>query len=156
MCLSHIFAQSNSKSVYVYCSHLQQLLATALKLLWLRMSSGHICVISNTHYTVSHGGLEVDVPQKLLKMIDNKPVLKMVATHYKLYQLITGTPEASHCSLMKNDCIKQLEKLRNEASGLLQPPNIGAANIFLDEDEDATDPDNIPCRQPPGRGGRAL
>jgi hypothetical protein len=114
-----------------------------------RVHMSNIKVVSKTTWTISHGGLEVDVPDKLMKLIDGQPFLKMSATHYKLTKLVCGSVEKlpHNATLAGNPGLKQLKQLRNTAQGLGAPEVPAAANSLLD-DEDEADGDDIPARQP--------
>jgi hypothetical protein len=111
----------------------------------------HISVESKTQWTISHGGFEIDVPAKLIKMIENKPFLRMQATHYKLAKLVCGHEQAlpHNRSFANNTGLKKLKELRNKASGLCPPVAPAVKVNLLDEDDDPKDEEDIPAKQPP-------
>jgi hypothetical protein len=107
---------------------------------------GHITVVSKTIWSVDHGGNLVDVPAKLLKLIEGQPFMKLAATNHASLRIVTGSFGGNlphNATLANNTGLKHLKELRNVASGLVV---IQPADILMDDDSDKDE--ELPAKQP--------
>jgi hypothetical protein len=106
------------------------------------MSSCNISVNSHTTHIICHGGFQVDVPEKFLLMIDNKPFIKLIANHHKLIELVTGgggqcLPD---CSFKSHIGLNKLKEWRNKATraDVLLDGDCNSSTRFCFEEGDTT------------------
>jgi hypothetical protein len=104
----------------------------------------HITAVCCTTWSVDHGGIEpLPVPDKLIKIIEGKPFIKMAATHKALGYIISASRyHLAPAKLATNSGLQDLKELRNVASGL-----VVSQNGCLDDDETENEGDP-PARQP--------